>query len=1054
MSIHTIPYEWEISKREYQRDKSLIEIFEHHAHCEPYKIALEWGSRLFTYRELNQRANQLAWYLKEKGVGLGTPVALCLARSPLFIISLLGICKAGGCYIPVDPSYPKERLEFMIHDSQAPVLITEEQLAETFQWYSGQTVVMDPECASIAKFSDSNPALITEGSNCLYIMYTSGSTGQPKGCEVLHRGIHRLLKNTDWIEFLPSDRVAQISNVSFDASTFEIWGAYLNGATLVGIPTEIVLSPHDFAACLRETSVSIMLLSTGLFNLMAREFPSAFNTLRSLVVGGDVMSPHWTHFLLQSGFTGKLINAYGPTECSVVATAYHVTAIDDVAAVVPIGRPIANTEVYVLGEHGERLAVGVPGELYIGGDGVGRGYLHRPELTSARFVRNPFSTDPDARLYRTGDLVQWLPDGLLRFLGRVDNQVKVRGFRVELGEISAALMKNERVRDAVTVVREESPGDKRLISYVILKQASAAGAGPAEGTVRRPILPLTGPDIDAALEALESELEQNLPYYMVPAAVVAIPALPVSANGKLDRSALPPPPSWQPQVAAEAPAGLTPTQEKIAQIWAKLLGTAAVRIHDNFMHVGGNSLLAAQLLLRLHEEFLLPFPTHMFFAKPTIAQIAEHIDTLRLEGFIAFNEMPKLNLRQEGKLDPNIIPAAPLRKSRHAPQGILLTGATGFLGAFMLADLLRSTRAKIYCLVRAVSEEEGMRRILRAQTRYLNKESNAQGRIVVVTGDLTAPQFGLETERFRALAAQIDVIYHSAAHINYVQPYFSHKAANVIGTQEVLRFTCTGHLKQLHYISTVAVFGPIGFFLGTKDVQEDTSIDIAEPYLHYDIGYTQSKWVAEQMVFAARERGVPISIYRPGFIMGHSISGITNTDDFVSRLIVACINLGVFPSLLRQRKEFVAVDYVSQAIIHLSRQPRLLGQNFHLVPRQAEKSVELADFFQTIRQCGYDFSCVDYQAWTNMLAQRELSGAANAMLPLLPMLREKVYKSRFTRWELHESMPRYHCANTIAGLRSSKVKYTPMNRKLVATYLNYFSRLGLIPPPFRSHPAG
>lgn len=1047
MNTETIGSNWEKVSRAYPRSKSLIEIFEEHVHNTPDAVALDWENNVLTYRELNQRVNQLAWHLKVKGVEPATPIALCLERSALFVISLLGICKAGACYIPIDPSYPKERLEFMIHDSKAPVLITHKQMQETFQWYSGQMVLMDESYSTIAEHPDRNPPLVTTGDSCLYIMYTSGSTGQPKGCEVLHRGVHRLLRNTDWIEFHPSDRVAQISNVSFDASTFEIWGAYLNGASLIGIPTEVVLSPYDFATRLRETRISVMLLSTGLFNLMAREFPSSFHTLRCLVVGGDVMSPHWTQSLLRSGFTGQLINAYGPTECSVVATAHQVTEIPDEAVVVPIGRPIANTEVYVLDEQRERVGVGVPGELYIGGDGVGRGYLYRPELTRERFVPNPFSSEPEARLYRTGDLVQWLPGGLLEFLGRVDDQVKVRGFRVELSEISAALMKNPQVHDAATIVREERPGDKRLISYVILKQSRAAIGKPAEGAARKPVLALTGPEIEAALTAVQSELEQHLPFYMVPAAIVAVGALPVSANGKLDRAALPSPPIWQAHASSEPWVALTPTQEKIAQIWTKLLGIPLANIHDNFLHIGGNSLLAAQLLLRLHEDFLLPFPTHMFFAGPTIAQIAQHIDDMRSEGFVAFTEIPKIDLRREGQLDPSIRPDAPPRKSRRAPQSILLTGATGFLGAFMLSDLLRSTRAKIYCLVRAVSEEEGLRRILRTQARYHLSEPKDLKRIGVVLGDLTAPQFGLDSERFRELAGQIDVIYHSAAHINYVQPYSLHKAANVTGTQEVLRFACAVHAKPLHYISTVAVFGPVGFLLGTKDAWEDTNIDIAEPYLHYDIGYTQSKWVAEQLVFAARERGLPISIYRPGFIMGHSENGVTNTDDFVSRLIVACINLGVFPTLLKQRKEFVAVDYVSQAIIQLSRKPQLLGKNFHLVPREAGESVELADFFETIRQCGYEFTCVEYKRWTEILTQRERTGAANALLPLLPMLREKVYKNRFTRWELHENMPRYHCDNTIAGLRDTKVKYTSMDRKLVATYLDFFCRLGLIPSP-------
>jgi amino acid adenylation domain-containing protein len=541
-------------------------------------------------------------------VGRETPVGLCLERSLELVVATLAILKAGGAYVPLDPEYPASRLAFMLQDTQAPVLLTQAKLRERLpESYAGRVLELEGEAKAIARQSAKNPKARSGARSLAYVIYTSGSTGTPKGVQVTHQAISRLVCNTDYVDIEPGDRLAQASTMSFDAASFEIWGALLHGARVVGVSREVTLSPREFAEFLRARGITVLFLTTALFNQMAREAPGAFRSLRYVLFGGEAVDSDAVRAVLRDGAPQQLLHVYGPTEVTTFSTWHRVRQLDAAARTVPIGRPIANTTAYVLDEQRQPVPVGVPGELYLGGDGLARGYLNRPELTAERFVEHPFGTQSGARLYRTGDWVRYLPDGAIEFLGRRDNQVKIRGFRIELGEIEAALARLPFVQEAVVLAREDTPGDKRVVAYVVPKDGQRESMGDLRG-----------------------QLQQHLPQYMVPTAFVVLEALPLTPNGKVDRKAL-----RAPDGAAlasrgyEAPVG--EVESALARIWAEVLMLERVGRYDDFFELGGHSLLATQVAVRVRQVLSVELPLRDLFAAPVLADMGSRIEALRTE---------------------------------------------------------------------------------------------------------------------------------------------------------------------------------------------------------------------------------------------------------------------------------------------------------------------------------------------------------------------------------------------------------------------------------------
>lgn len=590
--------EWNRTSTRYPRNRCIHELFEEIVRRTPQAVATTFDGVDVTYEKLNFRTNRIARFLQSKGVKKGTLVAICVDRSHDMVAGFLAILKAGGAYVPLDPEYPKERLGFMLEDTQAPVLLTSEKLRDRFPPGNAQVISLDGDWKLIRQQSSDPIKSGATADDLAYVIYTSGSTGIPKGVCVLHRAVVRLVKNTNYIQIHPDDRLAQAANASFDAITFEIWGALLNGARVVGIPKDVLLSPLKLIGRIRDEGITTLFLTTALFNQLAREFPGAFSSLRHLLFGGEAVDPACVRLALQNGPTGRLLHVYGPTETTTFATWFHVTEVAENAATVPIGIPIANTEAYVLDRHGNPVPVGAPGELYLGGDGVAAGYLRRPELTVEKFVPDPFSGRRGARLYRTGDLVRWTEKGQIEFLGRRDHQVKVRGFRIELGEVESALLHHPAVHETVAVVREDSPGDRRLVAYVVTKSGMA-------------------------LEFPRAFLRQRLPEHMMPSAFVVLEKLPLTPNGKVDRKALPKPARVETGQSHVAPrSGM---EELVAQVWADVLGAESVGAHDNFFELGGHSILAMRVISRLRSTCQIDLPIQWLFENSTVAQLSEAI---------------------------------------------------------------------------------------------------------------------------------------------------------------------------------------------------------------------------------------------------------------------------------------------------------------------------------------------------------------------------------------------------------------------------------------------
>lgn len=582
-------------------------LFELQVEKAPEAIALVHGDREVSYRELNEDANRLAHFLISQGVRTEDLVAIAMPRSIQLIVCLLAVLKAGAAYLPLDTDEPQERLRVIFEDARPACVLVAQEFASKMPRGWRQVAVDAPEMKDAFNLMPaSNPTAdfreVPNAQSAAYVMYTSGSTGAPKGVLITHAGIVRLVLNAEYAPITPQDRLAQIANPAFDAMTFEVWAALLNGASIVVIDKETVLNPEVFSRKLHQERISVMFITASLFNQIVRHAENAFSEVRHLLVGGEALDPISVRQVLAGFPPARLLNGYGPTETTTFATCFPVAFADEMQRI-PIGRPITNTQVYVLDGNLQPLPMGVSGELYISGPGLARGYFRRPGMTAERFIACPYGT-PGARMYRTGDLVQWRVDGNLDFIRRLDFQVKLRGFRIELGEIEASLREHEAVKEAVVIAREDQPGNKRLVGYVTARDRKADG------------------------DSLRQYLCEKLPAYMLPAAIVFMEKFPLTSNGKLDRDALPPPEVAQ-RESSRGPR--TPHEEILAGLFAEILEVQRVSIDDNFFDLGGHSLLATQLISHIRSALGVDVPIGAVFDAPSVAGMAEIVEAIILE---------------------------------------------------------------------------------------------------------------------------------------------------------------------------------------------------------------------------------------------------------------------------------------------------------------------------------------------------------------------------------------------------------------------------------------
>jgi amino acid adenylation domain-containing protein len=615
---HRILIEWNDTAADYPKDKCIHELFEDQVQRTPDAIALEFEEKRITYRNLNRRANQLAHYLLSLGIGQEKPVGICIERSIEMIVGLLGILKAGGAYVPLEPAYPKERLQFMLEDAQVSIVLTTERIMEDKGWKTEygephaairdprlQIVCLDRDSLVIGKQRANNPSRRV-GSNVLaYVLYTSGSTGQPKGVQIQHRSVVNCFSSIGkQIDLMSQDVWLAVTTISFDIAALELYLPLISGAKIILANQEECVDGAQLLARLKASRATVMQATPSIWKLLVDtgwERRDGFKIL----CGGEALARQLADRLLDR--SSSVWNLYGPTESTIWSTVARITPDE---RPVSIGRPIANTQIYILDSHLQPVPIGVAGELLIGGDGLARGYLSRPELTLKKFIPNPFSDNPDSRLFRTGDRAKYRADGNIEFLGRVDNQVKIRGHRIELDEIEIILNQSPSVRESVVVARErDSSAEKELVGYVVSTQES----GPPVGELRR-------------------FLQGKLPDYMVPSRFVFLNTLPLTPNGKIDRNALPPPDGERPLLDQGFVEPRTEIEELVGQVWRDLLKLDKIGVYDNFFELGGHSLLATRIVARLRSNFNVNLALRKLFELPTVAGLAQHIAFLRRSG--------------------------------------------------------------------------------------------------------------------------------------------------------------------------------------------------------------------------------------------------------------------------------------------------------------------------------------------------------------------------------------------------------------------------------------
>jgi amino acid adenylation domain-containing protein len=651
--------------KRYPQTRCLHQLFEERVDTEPDRVALVFKNQQLTYGQLNARANQLAHYLIGVGVKPDELVGIAIDRSLEMIVAILGILKAGGAYLPLDLTYPSARLTMMVEDARMSVILTKTALVEKLPDCDARIICLDADWNEIDRSEPSNPPCLVRADNLAHVMYTSGSTGQPKGVCIPHRGVVRLVTETNYLDFSSHQVFLQLAPIAFDASTFEIWGSLLNGAKLVLFPGDKPTFA-ELGAVIRQEQITTLWLTAGLFHAMVDERIEDLQPLRHLIAGGDVLSIAHVEKVLSTLPNCQIVNGYGPTENTTFTCCHLISKSDTLLASIPIGKPIANTQVYILDADLQPVSSGIAGELYTGGDGLARGYLNRPDLTQERFIPNPFAES--GKIYKTGDLARYLPDGNIEYVGRIDSQVKIRGFRIELGEIETVLGRHPEVREVRVIDVEDRLGEKQLVAYVV------------------PVSPRS-----VEVDTLRDYLQQQLPDYMVPSAVVFLAAMPLTANGKVDRKALPVPDITSFGVSPKTVAAGNSTEEILTAIWTDILRLTNVGVEDNFFDLGGNSLLGLRVIDRIEARFGLKVSVVKLYQYVNIRSMSRYLSERLAEGRLAVETAPiqaksasadSEDTRVVEKLaNPRNPPHPPLERGEPDPEVPLSKGDLGgFLG--------------------------------------------------------------------------------------------------------------------------------------------------------------------------------------------------------------------------------------------------------------------------------------------------------------------------------------------------------------------------------------
>lgn len=1079
----------------------------------PDKVAVCDDSSCLTFKELNDLSNQLANMLISMGTKPGDKISVMIERSPALIVAMLGIFKIGAMYVPINPKYPNERIDYILADSQSKWLLLNS--SEMNEKISARFKSIQKEYSDLQRFSTEKHFGNVNPENVAYVVYTSGTTGQPKGVMIKHVSLVNL---ASWykqcFQLTATDRASQFASQGFDTFFCETLPFLANGNSVHIVDEEVKLTPEKFIPWLKEQKITICDLPTAyaqiLFSLTWPEMPD----LRLVKIGGESITRYPNQAL-----PFDIWNTYGPTEATVETTYLKICIANTLPKdqplkhmPPPIGKPIAGGEVYVVDNKLKQVPVGSKGELLIGGLIISPGYLNRDDLTQKNFIPNPFTEDKNAKLYKTGDYVRWLADGNLEFIGRIDNQVKIRGYRIEINEIEKNLSNLSDVTEVIVLTRETTNNQKSLVAYLVpdlskiriphetlcylkigndefiqattenFSRGGLAVAGLFKhldaGQEIKISMQLPGMDYDKWFSGqviwqvedrigvkfdddqeqndvliqcveyylashssfgealnntivkrnLRTALKKKLPEFMVPSSFTVLPEFPLTFNGKIDYKSLPDP--IDAQFSAEKfIAPVTQTEKQIAEIWAELLGIQKISTTDNFFDIGGNSLLSTQLSIQLMKQLNVSIPIQLFFNSPTVATLASYIDSR--EQNRDYLSLTEEKISADLVLDEGIKPNTPHVDIEKMPQAdyILLTGVSGFVGVYLLAELLLKTEATIYCLVRADTDEIAKQRIKNNIKQYhlVNQISLDDPRIIVIAANIALPQFGLAQEKYRELASKINGIYHCASEVNMILNYVNLRASNVLGTLEIIKFATYKVDKPIHYISTILA--------ATKMNAEGYVMEVFpdENYNNLISGYAVSKWVSECLLTQIHHRGLPVYIYRLGNIWGPT-SGITNLNDSLLMLIKGCIQLGYSPNW-NEKIVLLPIDFVVKAIVGIA---HMLPENQRVFHLDNPNGIIWSDLMAWLNDYGFKIKLCSHDEWQQHLIKAD---EANAIYPIL---------SYYLALDTEPKTPPTQCDHTVKILADLNLKFPEVGNDLLTSYMDYLCQINYLLPADKS----
>ncbi|NLV20788.1 MAG: amino acid adenylation domain-containing protein [Syntrophomonadaceae bacterium] len=902
------------TRADYPHDKTIPQLFEEQVIRTPQKTALVFEGDRLSYEDLNRQANRYARLLRERGVAPGTIVGLMADRSLEMIVGIMAILKAGGAYLPLDPTHPTERIQYTLTDSGAKLVLTQPHLTANIKELD---YIVLGETSGLPN-QDSDLDNVNAPTDLAYVLYTSGSTGKPKGVMVEHHSVVNFFTAMEREVELSGKTMLSVTTICFDIFVFESLLPLVKGLTVVIANEEQQLLPWKLKDLIEAQQVNIIQTTPSRMQMLTSDeaFNSGLTTVTDIILGGEPLPQHLAE-RLKKHTQARIFNGYGPTEATVYSTFKDVT--ED--AMITIGHPVANFQAYILDKRLHLVPYGFTGELYIGGAGVGRGYLNRPDLTEERFIPNPFRSGE--RMYKTGDLAEWDRDGNIHFAGRKDHQVKIRGYRIELGEIEQILREYGEISEAVVAAKKDETDIQYLCGYLI-----------------------ADPDLD--ISNLRKYLADHLPEYMIPSVFVTLDEMPVNPSGKVCRRTLMNMPDQPVTSSVRYSKPRNEVDEILAREWADKLKSNPVGIDDNFFELGGDSLKIVRMLVAL-----LPFNWDLtardFYRYQTIRALSDKISGVGDE--VKWDSNMKDIAVVPFKHDPRNLPVSP-KKTKLG--NVLLTGATGYLGSHLLKDLLTLTDAEVYCLIRGNSQTEAQHRLANVLDFYFPGAiiQAILKRVHVYPGDITLPGWGLNNVQFNELSQTINTVIHSAAMVKHYGGYDQFEKVNVNGTKSVAEFCRQGN-KRLHYVSTTSVSG---YYLVDQNPGQTvfTENDLYIGQHYYENVYVRSKFEAENLILQHMAKGLNAAIHRIGVLAGRYSDGqfqANINDNALYNRLRSIIQLGFVQEDYQTLDiELSPVDYCSRAIILLS---EIEESNCHIFHVFNHKTIHLNDLTKAAHQCGY-----------------------------------------------------------------------------------------------------